>query len=402
MKKKGKNNFLVGIFLILGLAISFLLDKYAFDLTDLIKNDYFDIFFKYITYLGEFFIILIILTILLFFRKKEEKNIPLLWISLFLLGGVVIALKFLISRARPFELISFYPFAGLVDYSFPSLHSAVAIFALIVLIKEVPKQKLIWILIGLLIFFSRIYLEVHYLSDVFGGIILGLIAANFYLRNTNLRTYHALKRIVDIIISSIALIVLSPIFLIVGLLILVFTGRPIIFKQERIGKEGDIFTIYKFRSMVVGAEDLQKQGISTEKLITSIGKITRTLYLDETPQFWNILKGDMALIGPRPWKTLHFFSLKGLNNKDIDFLKIRPGLTGLERVMNYLDEKDRKDIEKELRLSKLRKYFSGDILLLNFYYIKHESFLLDIKIIYWTIKSFFEHLFKLRKKNKSN
>jgi lipopolysaccharide/colanic/teichoic acid biosynthesis glycosyltransferase len=398
MKTKGKNNFLISLFLILGLSISFLLDKYTFDLVNSIKNNYFDIFFKYITYLGEFFIVLTILTILFLLKKKEERNIPLLWIGFFILGGIVVVLKFLVSRVRPFDLISFYSFTELVDYSFPSLHAAIAIFALIIMIKEMPKQSLVWIIISLLIFFSRIYLKVHYLSDVVGGIILGLIAANFYLKNTNLKTYHVIKRILDFIISSITLIVLSPIFLIVSFFILIITGRPIIFKQERMGKDGDIFTIYKFRSMVVGAEDLQNQGISKQKLITSVGKIIRPLYLDETLQFWNILMGDMALIGPRPWAVLDFFSLGRSDKKNLGFVKIRPGLTGLERIMNYLDEEDKKEIEKELKISKLRKYFSGDILLLNFYYIKNESFLLDIKIIYWTIKSLFEHLFKLRKK----
>ncbi|MBW2978451.1 phosphatase PAP2 family protein [Candidatus Woesearchaeota archaeon] len=184
---KEKNNFVFGIVLILSLAITFLLDNYAFDFVDLIKNNYFDSFFGIITNIGEFFVILILLTILFLFMKKEKRKIPLLWVCFFVLGGICIILKFLIARPRPFGLIIFYPLINLIDYSFPSLHAAVILLALIILFREAPKHKLGLGFIGLLIIFSRIYLKVHYLSDVVGGAILGLVIAKFYLQNTNLK-----------------------------------------------------------------------------------------------------------------------------------------------------------------------------------------------------------------------
>ena len=180
---KQKNNFIFGILLIFVLVVSFLLDSYAFYFIDFIRNNFFDGFFSIITYFGEFFVVLILLTILFLFKKKEERNIPLLWICFFVLGGICIILKFLVARTRPFDLMIFYPLTSFIDYSFPSLHAAAIFLALIILFKEAPKHKLGWGFLGLLIMFSRTYLKFHYLSDIVGGAILGLIIARFYLQN---------------------------------------------------------------------------------------------------------------------------------------------------------------------------------------------------------------------------
>jgi len=386
---KAKNNFGFGIILIFVLAISFLLDSVVFDFVDLIKNNFLDGFFGIITYFGEFFVVLVLLTVLFLFKKKEERNIPLLWVCFFVMSGFCIALKFLVARARPFDFVGFFPFTKLLDYSFPSLHASVVLLALVILFKEVPKHKWGWGIASLLIIFSRVYLKFHYLSDVVGGVILGFIVARFYLENSDLRGYHVVKRILDFFIALILLIFLIPVFLIIDLFVLIFTGRPVIFKHDRMGKDGNMFTMYKFRSMVVGAADIQRQEIKTE-LITNVGKVVRPLYLDELPQLWNVLKGDMALIGPRALTTDLFFGLVSKDDRWGELTKIKPGLTGLESAIDYLDKKKRKEIEKELgiwRIDKKIRGFYKHRLLLNLYYVRHESFILDLKIIWWTLIS---------------
>jgi len=191
MKEK---KFLFGILLILALAFSFLLDDYTFRFVDLIQNNFFDIFLGLITYLGEFIIILILLTLLFLFKRSKRIYTPLMWICFIILGIVSIGLKFLIARPRPFGLIDYYPFTQLISYSFPSLHAAVALFALIILYREFPKHKYTWIIIGMLVILSRVYLKVHYLSDVVGGSILGYIFDRLYLHD-KLKSSRIIKKI---------------------------------------------------------------------------------------------------------------------------------------------------------------------------------------------------------------
>ena len=114
--------------------------------------------------------------------------------------------------------------------------------------------------------------------------------------------YRSVKRFLDFTIALMALIILSPVFLIVALIIKLTSPGPVIFKQKRIGKDGKVFEIYKFRSMVVGAES-QGSGVYSGKgdaRVTKIGKIIRATSIDELPQFVNILKGEMSFVGPRP------------------------------------------------------------------------------------------------------
>ena len=114
-----------------------------------------------------------------------------------------------------------------------------------------------------------------------------------------------MKRLIDVILCSIGIIILSPVFLITALLIKLESKGPIIFKQERLGKNGNIFKIYKFRSMCVGAEKTGSGVYSgkNDSRVTKVGKIIRATSIDELPQFFNILKGDMSIIGPRPALT---------------------------------------------------------------------------------------------------
>lgn len=136
------------------------------------------------------------------------------------------------------------------------------------------------------------------------------------------------KRLFDFVLSLIALIILSPIMLIVALFVRVKLGCPVIFKQQRPGWKEKIFTMYKFRTMT---DERDKFGelLPDKVRLTKFGKFLRSTSLDELPELWNILKGDMSFVGPRPQlvKDLVFFDDSQLNRQ-----KVRPGLTGLAQV----------------------------------------------------------------------
>ena len=154
-----------------------------------------------------------------------------------------------------------------------------------------------------------------------------------------------IKRILDIILSLIAIIVTLPIFLIVGILILIFIGQPAIFRQKRPGKNEKIFTMYKFRTMT-NKKDEDGNLLPDELRLIKLGKFLRKTSLDEIPEFINILKGDMSLVGPRPLlvEYLPYYTEEEHHRHDV-----RPGLTGLAQVsgrnlLNW-DDRFKKDIE---------------------------------------------------------
>ena len=136
------------------------------------------------------------------------------------------------------------------------------------------------------------------------------------------------KRILDFILSLIAIIVLSPVFLIIAILVKIKLGSPIIFKQERPGKDEKIFTLYKFRTMT-DEKDENGNLLPDEKRLTKFGKTLRSTSLDELPELFNILKGDMAIVGPRPLlvKYLPYYTKEERHRHDV-----RPGLTGLAQI----------------------------------------------------------------------
>lgn len=181
--------------------------------------------------------------------------------------------------------------------------------------------------------------------------------------------YSKLKRLLDILIAGIALIILSPFLLITAILIKLDSKGPIIFKQERLGLHGIPFKIYKFRSMCVGAEK-QGSGVYSfkgDKRITRIGKIIRATSIDELPQLVNILKGDMSLIGPRPALTYHPWPFDQYTEHQKRMFDVRPGVTGWAQVHG------RKEVPWPERIE------------LNIYYVDHMSFMLDAKIFFMTI-----------------
>ena len=178
------------------------------------------------------------------------------------------------------------------------------------------------------------------------------------------------KRIIDIVVSILAMIVLIPVYLLCIIQTKISSPGPVFYSQERIGLNGVPFKIFKFRSMYVDAEkDGPQLSHDTDKRITKWGAVMRKWRLDELPQFWNVLLGDMSLVGPRPERK-HFIdqiSLKAPHYKHL--LKVRPGITSWGQVKyGYAS-----NIEEMLQRLKY------DIL-----YIENMSLGLDIKIIFYT------------------
>lgn len=153
------------------------------------------------------------------------------------------------------------------------------------------------------------------------------------------------KRFLDIILAIIAIVITLPIFLLTGILVLIFLGKPAIFRQKRPGKDEKIFTMYKFRTMTKG-KNRNGEMLPDELRLTKFGKFLRKTSLDEIPEFINILKGDMSFVGPRPLliEYLPYYTKEEHHRHDV-----RPGLTGLAQVSgrNLLNWNDRfkKDIE---------------------------------------------------------
>ena len=180
--------------------------------------------------------------------------------------------------------------------------------------------------------------------------------------------YRAVKRFLDVTASFLGLVLLSPLLLAVSILIKIDSRGPVIFRQKRIGRNGKIFEIYKFRSMCVGAEKTGS-GVYSGKgdaRVTRIGKILRATSIDELPQLLNILKGEMSFVGPRPPLTYHPWKYEEYTDFQKRMFEVRPGITGWAQVNG------RKDVEWHKRIE------------LNVWYVDHMSLLLDLKIMFMT------------------
>ena len=181
--------------------------------------------------------------------------------------------------------------------------------------------------------------------------------------------YLAFKRAMDIIIAAAGLIITSPVLLITAILIKLDSPGPVLFMQERIGKDGKVFRIAKFRSMRTGAEHTGSGVYSgkNDARVTRVGRVIRATSIDELPQLYNILKGDMSLIGPRPPLTYHPWTIDQYTEEQFHMFDVRPGITGWAQVHG------RKDVEWNKRIR------------LNVWYVRHISFRLDVKIFFMTI-----------------
>ncbi|MBQ9279794.1 MAG: sugar transferase [Clostridia bacterium] len=185
------------------------------------------------------------------------------------------------------------------------------------------------------------------------------------------------KRVIDIVLSLFLLIFLSPVFLVLYFMVIIKLGRPAIFKQERVGKDEKIFTLYKFRSMNQ-KKDREGNLLPDEERLTKFGKILRSTSLDELPELFNILKGDMSFVGPRPLLVEY---LEYYNDEQKHRHDVRSGLTGLAQVKgrNLLSWEERFQLDVE--------------------YAKNVTLIGDIKIFFETIGAVFSkkrsyHIFR--------
>ena len=192
----------------------------------------------------------------------------------------------------------------------------------------------------------------------------------------NLKVYEICKRTIDIIGAGLGLILLSPIIAIVACAVKVTSKGPRFFAQKRVGKNGELLEMYKFRSMVVNAEELKENleeqnemsgpmfKIKDDPRITKVGKFIRKTSIDELPQLWNILKGDMSLVGPRPSLPKE---VEQFDNWMFKRLSVRPGLTC------YWQVSGRNNIDFE------------DWMKLDVKYVEERNFWIDIKLIFKTV-----------------
>ena len=184
------------------------------------------------------------------------------------------------------------------------------------------------------------------------------------------------KRLIDLLGSLIGMVIVFPIFIIIALSVKLTSKGPIFFKQERLGKNGRVFKIIKFRTMVVNAEkmgDGLKVKNESDNRITKVGKFLRATSLDELPQLWNVLVGDMSLVGPRPPVPYHPYKYEEYNDFQRKRFEMRPGITGLTQVTvrNSVSWDDRIRIDVE--------------------YIERFNLWLDIKILAKTLMKVFLH-----------
>ena len=192
----------------------------------------------------------------------------------------------------------------------------------------------------------------------------------------NLKVYEICKRTIDIIGAGLGLILLSPIIAVVACAVKFTSKGPVFFSQKRVGKNGELFEMYKFRSMVVNAEELKENleeqnemsgpmfKIKDDPRITKVGKFIRKTSIDELPQLWNILKGDMSLVGPRPSLPKE---VEQFDNWMFKRLSVRPGLTC------YWQVSGRNNIDFE------------DWMKLDVKYVEERNLWIDIKLIFKTV-----------------
>ena len=176
-----------------------------------------------------------------------------------------------------------------------------------------------------------------------------------------------IKRALDIVLSGVAMLVLSPVLLVTALLVRTKLGSPVLFHQDRPGRDGKIFRLYKFRSMT-DERDAEGELLPDEIRLTKFGKLLRSTSLDELPELWNIFRGDMSIVGPRPLlvKYLPLYNEEQRHRHDV-----RPGLTGWAQVngRNSITWEDK---------------FRYDV-----WYVRNISLLLDVKIVFLTVKKVF-------------
>jgi exopolysaccharide biosynthesis polyprenyl glycosylphosphotransferase len=181
----------------------------------------------------------------------------------------------------------------------------------------------------------------------------------------------ALKRFIDVAVSLVALLLLIPFYIILAIAVAFSSKGPVFFLQDRIGLNGRVFKIVKFRTMFVDAEKLGPQLSSThDPRITNVGRFMRKTRLDELPQFYNVIIGDMSLVGPRPERQYYIDQIAQVEPQFLELTKVRPGITSWGQVKYGYAENVEQMIQR-------MKY---DLL-----YLRNRSIALDIKIMLYTI-----------------
>ncbi len=189
-----------------------------------------------------------------------------------------------------------------------------------------------------------------------------------------------LKFLFDRTAALFGLVVLCPVLLIVAVLIRVkMPGGPVIFTQKRVGKNGRLFTMYKFRSMTVSHSG-SSISVAGEKRITPLGAKLRKYKLDELPELWNVLIGDMSFVGPRPDVPGYADTLQG---QDKDVLKLRPGITGPASLKYRNEEELLAKVENPQQYND--EIIFPDKVRINLYYLNNYSFIKDIQMIFCTV-----------------
>ena len=188
--------------------------------------------------------------------------------------------------------------------------------------------------------------------------------------------YEVIKRVIDVVCSFVGVLVLSPLFVVIAIIIKFTSKGPVFFSQKRVGRDGKEFKMYKFRSMVVNAEELKEKLAAKNEMsgpmfkmkddprVTKVGKFIRKTSIDELPQLWNILKGDMSLVGPRPSLPKEVAQFEEWMHKRLD---VKPGLTC------YWQVSGRNNIDFE------------DWMKLDIKYVDERSTWIDIKLIFKTV-----------------
>ena len=183
------------------------------------------------------------------------------------------------------------------------------------------------------------------------------------------------KRAIDTVLSLLALVILSPLLFITAIAIKLSSPGPVLFQQQRLGLHGKEFTIYKFRSMTVGAEHTGS-GVYSGKgdtRVTKVGRFIRATSIDELPQMVNVIKGDMAIVGPRPPLTYHPWPIDQYTEEQLHMFDVRPGITGWAQVNG------RKTVEWPRRIE------------LSVYYARNLTLAFDIKILALTVLKVLRH-----------
>ncbi|RFC53971.1 sugar transferase [Brumimicrobium aurantiacum] len=203
------------------------------------------------------------------------------------------------------------------------------------------------------------------MTNIFGALLIEV--------NDEIMPYwqFVVKRFMDIIASTIAMLILLPVYIVLSILVKSSSKGPVFFLQERIGKNGVPFKIIKFRTMVVDAEKTGPQLSSTnDSRITKIGKFMRKVRLDEIPQFWNVIKGEMSLVGPRPERQFFIDKIAEREPQFLQLTKVKPGITSWGQVKFGYAE----NVDEMLQRMKF------DLL-----YLKNMSISLDLKILLYTV-----------------